>query len=58
MPRFVTLRPPDYSIDCDEASRAVTPRTRVIVVNTPNNKTGMIWTRDDDTSLDRELQTT
>ena len=33
MPRFVTLRYPDYRIDWDEVRRAVTPRTRVIVVN-------------------------
>src|SRR2546429_9233223 len=36
-PKYVTMRPPDYAIDWDEARRALTPRTRVIVINSPNN---------------------
>ena len=46
-PRFVTLRYPDYRIDWDEVRRAVTARTRVIVLNTPHNPTGMMWSHDD-----------
>ena len=42
-PVYVTLRYPDYRIDWDEVRRAVTPRTRVIVMNTPHNPTGMMW---------------
>ena len=41
-PRYVTLRAPDYLIDWDEVRRAVTPRTRVILLNSPHNPTGMI----------------
>ena len=41
-PTFVTLRPPDYRIDWDAARRAITPRTRAIVLNSPHNPTGMI----------------
>jgi methionine aminotransferase len=51
IPRYVTLRHPDYRIDWDEVRRVVTPKTRVIVVNTPHNPTGMIWTADDIASL-------
>jgi methionine aminotransferase len=58
VPRFVTLRPPHYRIDWDEVARAVTPRTRVIMVNSPHNPTGMIWSRDDVAELERVLQTT
>jgi methionine aminotransferase len=47
VPRYVTLRYPDYRIDWDEVRRAVTARTRVIVLNTPHNPTGMVWTADD-----------
>ncbi len=47
IPRYVTLRYPDYRIDWDEVRRTVTPRTRVIVLNTPHNPTGMVWTADD-----------
>ena len=41
-PVFVTLRAPDYRVDWDEVRRAVTPRTRAIVINTPHNPTGTI----------------
>ena len=47
IPTYVTLRFPDYRIDWDEVRRAITSRTRVIVVNSPHNPTGMIWTADD-----------
>ena len=57
-PVFVTLRPPDYHIDWDEARRAITPRTRVIVLNSPHNPTGMILTADDMRELQRLLEQT
>jgi methionine aminotransferase len=44
---FVTLRGPDYHVDWDEVRRAVTRRTRVIMVNSPHNPTGMVLERDD-----------
>ena len=43
-PRYVTLRPPDFSIDLDELARAFGPRTRAIVVNNPHNPTGRVMT--------------
>jgi methionine aminotransferase len=47
VPVFVSLRYPDYTVNWDEVRRAITPRTRVILVNTPHNPTGMMWTADD-----------
>src|SRR5438876_2708640 len=44
-PRYVTLHEPDWSIDPDELRRAVTPRTRGIVVNSPHNPTGKVFDR-------------
>ena len=44
-PRFVTLREPDWSIDEAELRAAFGPRTRAIVVNTPNNPTGKVFSR-------------
>jgi aminotransferase len=44
-PRFVTLREPDWSIDEAELRAAFGPRTRAIVVNTPNNPTGKVFDR-------------
>jgi aspartate/methionine/tyrosine aminotransferase len=43
VPRFVRLRPPHWSFDPDELARAFTPRTRAIIVNTPNNPTGKVF---------------
>jgi methionine aminotransferase len=42
VPRFVTLRPPDYRIDWAEAGRVLSPRTRLLVVNSPHNPTGAV----------------
>lgn len=42
VPVFVTLRYPDYRIDWDEMRRALSPRTRVLVINSPHNPTGMV----------------
>jgi aspartate/methionine/tyrosine aminotransferase len=44
-PVFVPLRPPAYRFDPEELKRAFTPRTRAIIVNTPNNPTGRVFTR-------------
>jgi methionine aminotransferase len=46
-PVFVSLRYPDYTVNWDEVRRAITPRTKLILVNTPHNPTGMMWTADD-----------
>lgn len=46
-PVFVSLRYPDYTVNWDEVKRAITPRTKVILVNTPHNPTGRMWTADD-----------
>jgi len=45
VPRFVPLREPDYSIDPDELRAAFNERTRLILINTPHNPTGRMFTR-------------
>ncbi len=57
-PVFVTLQRPDYRVDWDDVRRAITSRTRVIVVNTPHNPTGMLLDRDDMRALAAVLQQT
>src|SRR5258708_5414341 len=42
---LVSLRPPDWTFDPDELRRAFSPRTKAIIVNTPNNPTGRVLTR-------------
>ena len=42
-PVFVSLEAPDYRIPFDRLAAAITPRTRLILINTPHNPTGTIW---------------
>lgn len=46
-PRFVTLRPPAYAFDWDAVRQAITPRTRLLIVNSPHNPTGAALAGDD-----------
>ncbi|MFC9243157.1 pyridoxal phosphate-dependent aminotransferase [Streptomyces sp. NPDC057136] len=58
----VTLHPHDgaYRLDLDELRAAVTPRTRLILLNTPHNPTGTVLTREElaaiaDLACERDL---
>jgi aminotransferase len=44
-PVWVPLHPPDWHIDPDELRAAFSPRTRAVILNTPNNPTGKVFTR-------------
>ncbi len=43
--RHVRLYPPDWTFDPQELAAAFNDRTRAIIVNTPNNPTGKVFTR-------------
>jgi aspartate/methionine/tyrosine aminotransferase len=43
----VRLEPPDWSFDLDVLRAAVTPRTRMILLNTPHNPTGKVFALDE-----------
>ena len=43
--RYVTLRAPDWSFDPDELRAAFNERTRAVIINTPNNPTGRVFSR-------------
>ena len=45
VPRYVTLHAPDWSIDEAELRAGFTDRTRAIIVNTPHNPTGKVFSR-------------
>ena len=47
VPRHVRLHPPDWNFDPQELAAAFTDRTRAVIVNTPNNPTGKIFTREE-----------
>jgi len=44
-PRFVKLRPPEWTFDPDELAAAFGPSTKAIILNTPNNPTGKVFER-------------
>jgi aminotransferase len=44
-PVWVSMHPPDWHLDFDDLCRAFTPKTRAIILNTPNNPTGRVFTR-------------
>jgi aspartate/methionine/tyrosine aminotransferase len=44
-PRFVRLREPDWSFDPGDLAAAFTNRTRAVIINTPNNPTGKVFSR-------------
>jgi aminotransferase len=45
--RIVPLYPPDWRFDREELRRAFGPRTKGLILNTPNNPTGKVFTREE-----------
>src|SRR4051812_7444099 len=45
--RPVTLRPPDFALDLDALRAAITPATRLLLINTPHNPTGKVLTTEE-----------
>jgi aspartate/methionine/tyrosine aminotransferase len=45
VPRYVKLQSPDWTFDPGELRAAFTPRTKAIILNSPNNPTGKVFTR-------------
>ena len=58
VPVYVQLRYPDYGIDWNEVQRAITPKTRAIVINTPNNPTASVLSGEDLRMLESILRGT
>lgn len=46
-PRYVPLQPPDWTFDPDRLAAAFNQRTRVIIINTPNNPTGKVFSKEE-----------
>ncbi len=47
VPRLVRLRPPDWTFEEADLRAAFGPRTRAVVINTPNNPTGKVFSREE-----------
>ena len=57
-PVYVQLRYPDYSIDWQQVQNAITPKTRMLVINTPNNPTASVFSAEDLRMLEGMLRDT
>ena len=55
-PRFVALSEPDFRLDARRLARAVTSRTRIILVNTPGNPSGRVFSREELSEISRLCQ--
>jgi aminotransferase len=45
IPRYVTMRAPEWSFDVKAIEQAITPKTKALVVNSPGNPSGKVFTR-------------
>jgi methionine aminotransferase len=57
-PVYVRLQYPDYSIDWQAVQAAITPKTRMIVINTPNNPTTSVFSAEDMRAFENMLRDT
>ncbi|RZG74616.1 aminotransferase class I/II-fold pyridoxal phosphate-dependent enzyme [Acinetobacter wuhouensis] len=46
-PIHIALNAPDFSVDWNQVKSAITDKTRMVIVNTPHNPTGAIWSKQD-----------
>ena len=47
IPVFVALNPTDFSVDWELVASKITDKTRAIVVNSPHNPSGQVWSKED-----------
>jgi N-succinyldiaminopimelate aminotransferase len=47
IPVPVTMHAPDFSVDSKELEAAITPRTKLLILNNPHNPTGKVWTKEE-----------
>lgn len=57
-PVFIKLKLPDYTIDWDEVNKAVNSNTKLIIINSPHNPTGKVFSEEDISSLKKVVSGT
>lgn len=57
-PVFLQLNAKDYGVDWEEFKSKITPKTRMVIINTPHNPSGRIFTKDDMLQLQEILRPT
>lgn len=55
-PRYVPLRAPKWELDVDKLAAAFNERTKAVIINTPNNPTGKVFSRDELVAIGRLCQ--
>ncbi|HRH29578.1 MAG TPA: methionine aminotransferase, partial [Aquabacterium sp.] len=55
---YATLADPDYRPDWAQVATLITPRTRMIIINSPHNPTGSVWTAEDMAQLEALVKDT
>ncbi len=53
VPVYVALKFPDYTIDWNAVKKVITQRTKMILINTPHNPAGTVWTQKDMKELEK-----
>lgn len=46
-PKFVTLHKPDFTFNISELKKSITNKTKLIILNNPNNPSGKVFTREE-----------
>ncbi|MFT5892231.1 MAG: methionine aminotransferase [Dokdonia sp.] len=54
----IQLKAPDYKVDWNAVQKAITPATKMLIINTPHNPTGTVLTKADMIALERILEGT
>ena len=47
VPRYVTLQPPDWRFTRADLERVFSPKTKLVVINTPQNPCAKVWSREE-----------
>lgn len=60
IPKYITLQKPDFNFDTDDLKKQITNKTKAIILNTPHNPTGKVFTIDElqiiaDIAIDNDL---
>ena len=58
IPVYIPLQPPSYHIPWQHVREKITPRTKMIMLNTPHNPTGSVWSRSDMLELEKIIEGT
>lgn len=47
IPVPVTMHAPDFTVDEKELEKAISPRTKLLILNNPHNPSGKVWTKEE-----------